>query len=155
MMFSFWILPFALMFPVQTLPAMPSQPPIPPLLASHLSSPPSESLTLVSSTLSASSNWFTIRFLYSIFLSLQRKNNPFTVPAKIGGGFQGSASTTSGDAPVDGGYGEKLSEEHERERRRKRDIENVILVSYLHSASFFTDALKKLVSNRPFTRSTS
>ncbi|KAJ5726186.1 uncharacterized protein N7483_007543 [Penicillium malachiteum] len=44
---------------------MPSQPPLPPLLAPYLSSQPESSLTLISSILGATSNWLALRFLYS------------------------------------------------------------------------------------------
>jgi hypothetical protein len=43
---------------------MPTQPPIPPLLTPYLSLP-SSSLTLLTSTLGASSNWLVLRFLHS------------------------------------------------------------------------------------------
>ncbi|KAJ5118881.1 hypothetical protein N7448_010588 [Penicillium atrosanguineum] len=44
---------------------MPSQPPLPPLLAPYLSAQPEASLTLVSSILGATSNWLTLRFLHA------------------------------------------------------------------------------------------
>ncbi|KAJ6114814.1 hypothetical protein N7486_000592 [Penicillium sp. IBT 16267x] len=44
---------------------MPSQPPLPPLLTSYLSSQPESSLTLISSILGATSNWLVLRYLYS------------------------------------------------------------------------------------------
>ncbi|KAL2042949.1 hypothetical protein N7G274_004007 [Stereocaulon virgatum] len=42
---------------------MPSQPPIPPLLSPYLSTAPSASLTLLTSTLGATSNWLILRFI--------------------------------------------------------------------------------------------
>ena len=44
---------------------MPSQPPIPPLLSPYLSIAPFASLTLLTSTLGASTNWLVLRFIYS------------------------------------------------------------------------------------------
>ncbi|KAJ5711039.1 hypothetical protein N7488_005195 [Penicillium malachiteum] len=44
---------------------MPSQPPLPPLLAPYLSSQPESSLTIISSILGATSNWLVLRLLYS------------------------------------------------------------------------------------------
>lgn len=44
---------------------MPSQPPLPPLLAPYLSTQPEASLTLVSSILGATSNWLVLRFLHA------------------------------------------------------------------------------------------
>jgi len=51
---------------------MPSQPPLPPLLTSYLSSQPESSLTLISSILGATSNWLVLRYLYS---ALSNSNN--------------------------------------------------------------------------------
>lgn len=48
---------------------MPSQPPLPPLLAPYVSSLPDSSLTLVSSILGATSNWLVLRFLYAALSS--------------------------------------------------------------------------------------
>lgn len=45
---------------------MPSQPPIPPLLASILSSLPYTSLTLVTSTLGATTSWLVVRFICAV-----------------------------------------------------------------------------------------
>ena len=97
---------------------MPSQPPIPPILNSHLSIPPPDSLTLVSSTLTASANWLTLRFLYSLLLPLRSP-----------------ATQKEGNIPADG----------EANLSVKGRIDNVILVSWLHPSTFFTDGLKKLV----------
>ncbi|KAJ5464312.1 hypothetical protein N7475_007447 [Penicillium sp. IBT 31633x] len=44
---------------------MPSQPPLPPLLAPYVSTLPDSSLTLVSSILGATSNWLILRFLHA------------------------------------------------------------------------------------------
>ncbi|MCJ1274474.1 hypothetical protein MMC21_002270 [Puttea exsequens] len=44
---------------------MPSQPPIPPLLAPYLAPTPSSSLTLLTSTLGATSNWLVLRFIHA------------------------------------------------------------------------------------------
>jgi elongator complex protein 6 len=44
---------------------MPSQPPLPPLLAPYLTTQPEASLTLVSSILGATSNWLVLRFLHA------------------------------------------------------------------------------------------
>ena len=50
---------------------MPSQPHIPPLLASQLSSlPPARSLTLLTSVLNASVNWLVLRFIYAALKDL-------------------------------------------------------------------------------------
>ena len=48
---------------------MPSQPPLPPLLAPYVSSLPDASLTLVSSILGATSNWLVLRFLHAALSS--------------------------------------------------------------------------------------
>jgi elongator complex protein 6 len=48
---------------------MPSQPPLPPLLAPYVSTLPDSSLTLVSSILGATSNWLVLRFLYAALSS--------------------------------------------------------------------------------------
>ncbi|KAJ5334861.1 hypothetical protein N7452_007264 [Penicillium brevicompactum] len=48
---------------------MPSQPPLPPLLAPYVSSLPDSSLTLVSSILGATSNWLVLRFLHAALSS--------------------------------------------------------------------------------------
>lgn len=48
---------------------MPSQPPLPPLLAPYVSSLPDSSLTVVSSILGATSNWLVLRFLYAALSS--------------------------------------------------------------------------------------
>lgn len=53
---------------------MPSQPPLPPLLTSYLSSQPESSLTLISSILGATSNWLVLRYLYSA-LSTSNSSN--------------------------------------------------------------------------------
>jgi len=50
---------------------MPLQPPIPPLLSPDLSGPPSGSLTLLTSTLGASTNWLVLRFVYATLKSLE------------------------------------------------------------------------------------
>lgn len=42
---------------------MPSQPPIPPLLSPNLSALPYTSLTLLTSTLGATTNWLIVRFI--------------------------------------------------------------------------------------------
>lgn len=52
---------------------MPSQPPLPPLLAPYLSTQQESSLTLVSSILGATSNWLVLRFLHA---SLSISSNP-------------------------------------------------------------------------------
>ncbi|KAE8354238.1 hypothetical protein BDV28DRAFT_88875 [Aspergillus coremiiformis] len=44
---------------------MPSQPPLPPLLAPYVSSLPQSSLTVLSSVLGATGNWLILRFLYA------------------------------------------------------------------------------------------
>lgn len=44
---------------------MPTQPPLPPLLAPYVSSLPQSSLTLVSSVLGATGNWLVLRYLYA------------------------------------------------------------------------------------------
>ena len=44
---------------------MPSQPPIPPLIANSLVPLPESSLTLLTSVLGATSNWLVLRFLYA------------------------------------------------------------------------------------------
>lgn len=44
---------------------MPSQPPLPPLLTSYLSTHPESSFTLISSILGATSNWLVLRYLYA------------------------------------------------------------------------------------------
>lgn len=54
-------------------PIMPSQPPLPPLLAPYLSTQPESSLTLVSSILGATSNWLVLRFLHA---ALSTSSNP-------------------------------------------------------------------------------
>ncbi|CAG8166163.1 unnamed protein product [Penicillium nalgiovense] len=48
---------------------MPSQPPLPPLLAPYVSNLPDSSLTLVSSILGATSNWLVLRFLHAALSS--------------------------------------------------------------------------------------
>lgn len=48
---------------------MPSQPPLPPLLAPYVSALPDSSLTLVSSILGATSNWLILRFLHAALSS--------------------------------------------------------------------------------------
>ncbi|KAJ5766852.1 uncharacterized protein N7511_004468 [Penicillium nucicola] len=48
---------------------MPSQPPLPPLLAPYLSTLPESSLTLASSILGATSNWLVLRFLHAALSS--------------------------------------------------------------------------------------
>lgn len=53
---------------------MPSQPPLPPLLTSDLSTQPESSLTLVSSILGATSNWLVLRFLYAALSSSTSSN---------------------------------------------------------------------------------
>ena len=45
---------------------MPSQPPIPPLLSPNLSGLPHTSLTLLTSTLGATTNWLVVRFLCAV-----------------------------------------------------------------------------------------
>ena len=42
---------------------MPSQPPVPPLLSPNLSALPCTSLTLLTSTLGATTNWLVLRFI--------------------------------------------------------------------------------------------
>ncbi|PWY79476.1 hypothetical protein BO94DRAFT_548582 [Aspergillus sclerotioniger CBS 115572] len=62
---------------------MPSQPPLPPLLAPYVSSLPPSSLTVLSSVLGATGNWLALRFLYAALsvsasdatLSLSDTNN--------------------------------------------------------------------------------
>ncbi|KAJ5768302.1 hypothetical protein N7533_000885 [Penicillium manginii] len=54
---------------------MPSQPPLPPLLAPYLSTQPESSLTLVSSILGATSNWLILRFLHAALSN--SSNNAF------------------------------------------------------------------------------
>ncbi|PLB39246.1 uncharacterized protein BDW47DRAFT_14034 [Aspergillus candidus] len=44
---------------------MPTQPPLPPLLAPYVSALPQSSLTLLSSVLGATGNWLILRYLYS------------------------------------------------------------------------------------------
>ena len=48
---------------------MPSQPPIPPLLSPDLSSLPYSSLTLLTSTLGATTSWLLLRFIYTALKS--------------------------------------------------------------------------------------
>jgi elongator complex protein 6 len=48
---------------------MPSQPPLPPLLAPYVSALPESSLTLASSILGATSNWLVLRFLHAALSS--------------------------------------------------------------------------------------
>ena len=55
---------------------MPSQPPLPPLLTSYLSTQPESSLTLVSSILGATSNWLVLRYLYAALSSSSSSNGP-------------------------------------------------------------------------------
>ncbi|KAJ5780476.1 hypothetical protein N7457_005636 [Penicillium paradoxum] len=55
---------------------MPSQPPLPPLLAPYVSTLPDSSLTLVSSILGATSNWLILRFLHAA-LSSSSPNSAF------------------------------------------------------------------------------
>ncbi|KAJ5288847.1 hypothetical protein N7478_001877 [Penicillium angulare] len=43
---------------------MPSQPPLPPLIAPYVSAQPESSLTLITSILGATSNWLVLRFLH-------------------------------------------------------------------------------------------
>lgn len=54
---------------------MPSQPPLPPLLAPYVSSLPYSSLTVLSSVLGATGNWLVLRFLYA---ALSAPSNPET-----------------------------------------------------------------------------
>jgi len=58
---------------------MPSQPPLPPLLTPYLSLPPS-SLTLLTSTLGASSNWLVLRFLYAALFPPTQSPATFSPP---------------------------------------------------------------------------
>ena len=51
--------------PSSASPSMPSQPPIPPLLSPYVSTTPSTSLTCLTSTLAASTNWLVLRFIYA------------------------------------------------------------------------------------------
>lgn len=44
---------------------MPSHPPIPPLLSQYISHIPSSSLTLLTSTLAATTNWLVLRFIHA------------------------------------------------------------------------------------------
>lgn len=53
---------------------MPSQPPLPPLLTSYLSTQPESSLTLISSILGATSNWLVLRSLYAALSSSSSSN---------------------------------------------------------------------------------
>lgn len=48
---------------------MPSQPPIPPLLSPNLSALPYSSLTLLTSTLGATTNWLVVRFICAVLKS--------------------------------------------------------------------------------------
>ncbi|KAE8374404.1 hypothetical protein BDV26DRAFT_284283 [Aspergillus bertholletiae] len=55
---------------------MPTQPPLPPLLAPYVSSLPQSSLTVLSSVLGATGNWLVLRFLYA---ALSAPSNSETV----------------------------------------------------------------------------
>jgi len=56
---------------------MPSQPPLPPLLAPYVSTLPDSSLTLVSSILGATSNWLVLRFLHAALSSQSGSHTAF------------------------------------------------------------------------------
>ncbi|KAF7587582.1 hypothetical protein BBP40_007023 [Aspergillus hancockii] len=56
---------------------MPSQPPLPPLLAPYVSSWPQSSLTVLSSVLGATGNWLVLRFLYAALSAPSNSNTEF------------------------------------------------------------------------------
>jgi len=92
---------------------MPSQPPLPPLLTPYLSLP-SSSLTLLTSTLGASSNWLVLRFLHA---ALSPPHPPTNTPSLI-----------TDPAPTP------------QEPIRT----HIILISWLRDFSFWKDGAKKL-----------
>ncbi|KAE8359363.1 hypothetical protein BDV27DRAFT_55238 [Aspergillus caelatus] len=56
---------------------MPTQPPLPPLLAPYVSSLPHSSLTVLSSVLGATGNWLVLRFLYAALSSSSNSETAF------------------------------------------------------------------------------
>lgn len=92
---------------------MPSQPSLPPLLIPYLPLP-SSSLTLLTSTLGASSNWLVLRFLHAAL------SPPHS--------FSDTLSPTTNPVPT-------LSESPKT---------NIILISWLRDFSFWKDGAKKL-----------
>ncbi|KAB8077146.1 hypothetical protein BDV29DRAFT_68371 [Aspergillus leporis] len=56
---------------------MPTQPPLPPLLAPYVSSLPQSSLTVLSSVLGATGNWLVLRFLYAALSAPSNTNQEF------------------------------------------------------------------------------
>jgi elongator complex protein 6 len=94
---------------------MPSQPPIPPLLAPYLShsthSP--QSLTLITSVLAATSNWLILRYLHSVL----------------------SQTTTSAYGQID----------NNDTRNEDRAAKRIVLVSFLRDWAFWKAEGKRLV----------
>ena len=94
---------------------MPSQPPIPPLLFPYFTLPPT-SLTLLTSTLTTSTNWLLLRYLYSAVKPPPDHLPPYTLQPQ----------------------------DHVKTGLSERTKTHVILLSYLRDLSFWKDGTKKL-----------
>ncbi|PLB52418.1 hypothetical protein P170DRAFT_472313 [Aspergillus steynii IBT 23096] len=64
---------------------MPTQPPLPHLLAPYVSSPPQSSLTVLSSVLGATGNWLVLRYLYAALSTSSNSEAAFGLQGGDGG----------------------------------------------------------------------
>ena len=143
--------------------------PIPPLLSPYICLPPSTSLILLTSTLSTSTNWLVLRYLYHYLRStgassrsapreqqqpqvqgLEREVSRSVVGGETGGRRREEEKE---DAGGDSDDSETRRSDHERERDEDDDEIAVVLVSFLKDLDFWRGEMGRMVRGFFFSSS--